>query len=133
MKTNYFLPFLLLAMLVLSSLTAKAQMPVDAYVTTSAPVNDMVEGTGFITLADTNQVDLIELKLGSGDGLYDLFNYSFVFDQSSGLPTGCDWNRVGSKVILKLGSFPFSDVQFGMVRIKYHNGIYSDIYSFVTN
>lgn len=43
----------------------QAQTLVDAYLTTTSPVNGLVEGTMFITLADTAQVEQVEIKLGS--------------------------------------------------------------------
>ena len=122
----------LLTFLIFSGIPLKAQIPIDAFVTTSAPVNDKVMGTMFVTLADTNQVEFIEIKLGSNQGVFDLFDYSFVYDQTTSLPTGCTWNRVGTKLNLALGEFNYSDVQFGSVRVK-SNGVWSDAFAFVTN
>ena len=122
----------LLTFLIFSGIPLKAQIPIDAFVTTSAPVNDKVMGTMFVTLADTNQVEFIEIKLGSNQGVFDLFDYSFVYDQTTSLPTGCTWNRVRTKLNLALGEFDYSDVQFGSVRVK-SNGVWSDAFSFVTN
>ena len=58
--------------LIFSGIPLKAQIPIDAFVTTSDPVNDKVIGTMFVTLADTNQVEFIEIKLGSNQGVYFL-------------------------------------------------------------
>jgi hypothetical protein len=122
----------LLTFLIFSGIPLKAQIPIDAFVTTSDPVNDIVMGTMFVTLADTNQVEFIEIKLGSNEGVFNLFDYSFVYDQTTSLPTGCTWNRVGTKLNLALGEFDYSDVQFGSVRVK-SNGVWSDAFAFVTN
>ncbi|MBK9400317.1 MAG: hypothetical protein IPN36_05470 [Bacteroidetes bacterium] len=134
MKTQHFLRHgLLIILLTTTTFIVQAQTPLDAYVTTTIPVNDSVVGTMFITLADTNQVDLIEIKLGSNSGVNDLFNYSFAYDQTTGLPAGYVWSRTGNKLILQLGSFAYSDVQFGSVRVKQSNGTFSDAFAFVTN
>ena len=123
---------LLLLFILFSGIPLQAQSNFDAYVITSAPVNDKVMGTMFVTLADTNQVEFIEIKLGSNEGVFNLFDYSFVYDQTTSLPTVCTWNRVRTKLNLALGEFDYSDVQFGSVRVK-SNGVWSDAFSFVTN
>jgi hypothetical protein len=87
---------LLLLFILFSGIPLKAQSNFDAYVTTSAPINDVVEGTMFITLSDTSQIDLIEVKVGSKEGQADLANHQFTYDQTSGLPAGMAWqtNRI---------------------------------------
>ncbi len=70
-----------------------------------------------ITLADTNHVELIEINRFQ-IGVNDLFNYSLAYDQLQVLPVGYVWRREGFKLILQLGSFAYSDVQFGSVRVK---------------
>ncbi len=122
----------LLTFLIFSGIPLKAQIPFDAFVTTTEPVNDKVVGTMFVTLADTNQVEFIEIKLGSNEGVFNLFDYSFVYDQTTSLPAGCSWNRVGTKLNLALGEFDYSDLQFGSVRVI-SNGTWSDEFAFVTN
>ncbi len=134
MKTQHFLRHgLLIILFSATTFIVQAQTPLDAFVTTTVPVNDSVNGTMFITLSDTNQVDLIEIKLGSNSGVNDLFNYSFAYDQTTGLPAGYAWSRTGSKLNLQLGSFAYSDVQFGSVRVKNASGVWSDAFAFVTN
>ena len=123
---------LVLLLFILTGNPLQAQSNFDAYVTTSAPVNDKVMGTMFVTLVDTNQVEFIEIKLGINEGIFNLFDYSFVYDQTASLPTGCTWNRVGTKLNLSLGEFDYSDVLFGSVRVK-SNGVWSDAFAFVTN
>ena len=63
---------LILLLFIISGNPLQAQSNFDAYVITSAPVNDVVEGTMFITLTDTNQLDLIEVKVGSKEGQADI-------------------------------------------------------------
>ncbi len=134
MKTTKFLRHgLLIVLFSATTFIVQAQTPIDAYVTTTVPVNDSVVGTMFINLADTNQVDLVEIKLGSKAGVTDLFNYSFAYDQTTGLPAGYVWCRTGNKLTLQLGSFAYSDVQFGSVRVKNASGVWSDAFAFVTN
>ena len=122
-----------LLLFILSGNSLQAQSNFDAYVITSAPVNDVVEGTMFITLTDTNQIDLIEVKVGSKEGQADLANQQFTYDQTSGLPAGMSWQRSGYRITLSLGSFAYSDLQFGYVRLKNSSGVWSDAFAFVTN
>jgi hypothetical protein len=124
---------LLLLFILFSGIPLKAQSNFDAYVTTSAPVNDVVTGTMFITLTDTNQIDLVEVKVGSREGQADLANQQFTFDQTSGLSLGMAWQRTGFRITLSLGSFAYSDLQFGYVRLKNSSGVWSDTFAFVTN
>ena len=124
---------LILLLFIISGNPLQAQSKFDAYVITSAPVNDVVEGTMFIKLTDTNQIDLIEVKVGSKEGQADLANQQFTYDQTSGLPTGMAWQRTGYRITLSLGSFAYSDVQFGYVRLKNSSGVWSDTFAFVTN
>ena len=124
---------LLLLFILFSGIPLKAQSNFDAYVTTSAPINDVVEGTMFITLSDTSQIDLIEVKVGSKEGQADLANHQFTYDQTSGLPAGMAWQRTGYRITLSLGSFAYSDLQFGYVRLKNISGTWSDTFAFVTN
>jgi len=124
---------MLLTFLIFSGIPLKAQSNFDAYVTTSEPINDVVDGTLFITLTDTNQIDLIEVKVGSKEGQADLANHQFTYDQTSGLPAGMAWQRTGYRVTLSLGSFAYSDLQFGYVRLKSSSDVWSDTFAFVTN
>jgi hypothetical protein len=73
---------LVLLLFILSGNSLQAQSNFDAYVITSQPVNDVVEGTMFITLTDTNQIDLIQVKVGSKEGQADLANQQFTYDQT---------------------------------------------------
>ncbi|MBK7967009.1 MAG: hypothetical protein IPK10_18220 [Bacteroidetes bacterium] len=114
---------LLLLFILFSGIPLKAQSNFDAFVTTSAPINDVVEGTMFITLTDTNQIDLVEVKVGSKEGQADLANQQFTYDQTSGLPAGMSWQRLGYRVTISLGSFAYSDLQFGYVRLKNNSGV----------
>jgi hypothetical protein len=124
---------LILLLFILTGNPLQAQSNFDAYVITSAPVNDVVEGTMFITLTDTSQIDLIEVKVGSKEGQADLANHQFTYNQAAGLPTGMSWQRTGYRITLSLGSFAYSDVQFGYVRLKNSSGVWSDTFAFVTN
>ena len=124
---------LVLLLFILTGNSLQAQSNFDAYVITSQPVNDVVEGTMFITLSDTSQIDLIEVKVGSKEGQADLANQQFTFDQISGLPAGMSWQRIGYQVTISLGSFAYSDLQFGYVKLKNNSGTWSDLFAFVTN
>ena len=124
---------LVLLLFILTGNSLQAQSNFDAYVITSQPVNDVVEGTMFITLTDTNQIVLIEVKVGSKEGQADLANHQFTYDQTSGLPAGMAWQRTGNRITLSLGSFAYSDLQFGYVRLKNSSGVWSDTFAFVTN
>ena len=95
---------LFLLLFILSGNPLQAQTTFDAYVTTSAPVNDVVTGTMFITLTDTNQIDLIEVKVGSKEGQADLANHQFTYDQTSGLPAGMATLDSSKRSLLSTGA-----------------------------
>lgn len=119
--------------LVLCGNALMAQAPLDAYLTTSTGPNSTVSGVFHVTLPDTNQVQALEVRLGTNEGTQDLLLQTFPYDSNTGLPAGMHWTRTGNRVTLSLGTLVESGVQFGEVRIQYGSGTWSAPYQFVTN
>lgn len=86
-----------------------------------------------VQLTDTVQIDQIEVTLGSNEGLSDLLNYSFVFDQTNGLPNNFAYLRSAKRVSLDTGSITEYPTYFGRVRLKLSSGNYTDYFSFTSN
>ncbi|MBK9317570.1 MAG: hypothetical protein IPM91_01200 [Bacteroidetes bacterium] len=133
MKTQHFHHGLLTVFLSATTLLLQGQTPSDAYVLISPDTGNNVKGFMHITLPDTNNIAAIEVKLGSTDGGYDLANYTFSYDVTGSLPVGYVWMRDGFKLILSLGSYPVSDLQFGRVRLQRSDGGWGDEFAFVRN
>ena len=117
----------------LNSCYLNAQTPVDAYVITTAGANGTVYGFIHVNLPDTISIATIEVKLGSTDGGQELVSQVFVFDANSGLPSGFEWHRNGTGVVLSVGSFAETPVLFGQVRLQNNSSGWGDTYAFVTN
>jgi hypothetical protein len=85
-----------------------------------------------VELADTISVMELEVQLGSRESLSDLFSYSFMYDQTTGLPQGMSYSRQGNQVTLGLGEIAAYYTIFARVRLK-SSGSWSDWYAFVSN
>ena len=86
-----------------------------------------------IQLTDSTQIEKIEVTIGTADGLSDVLNQSFVFDQSSGLSTGLAYARNANAVFLETGAITELPTYFGRVRLKLTNGQFTDYFSFTSN
>jgi hypothetical protein len=133
MKTPHFHHGLLTVFLSTTTLFLQGQTPSDAYVLITPDTGSNVKGVMYITLPDTNTIAVIEVKLGSTDGGHDLANYTFSYDVTGSLPAGYVWMRDGFKLILSIGSYPVSDLQFGRVRLQRNDGGWGDEFAFVRN
>ena len=60
--------------------------------------------TVVITIEDTTTLSEIAVKLGTIQGASDLLQHDFVFDQNTGLPQDCSYERDGNTITLALGS-----------------------------
>ena len=78
-----------------------------------------------IKLTDTTGIAGIEVKIGTADTLSDILNYLFVYDVSTGLPTGLAYNRNDNYVTLHLLQTYKSDMYYYEIRLKYVNNTYS--------
>jgi hypothetical protein len=93
----------------------------------------IIKSSFVVQLTDTLQIDQIEVKVGSNEGLSNLLNYSFGFDQTSGLPNDFAYSRDAKRVLLDTGTITEFPTYFGRVRLKLSNGQYTDYFSFISN
>ena len=117
----------------ISPMYLSAQNPEDATVSLTPDTGGTVKGVFFVLLPDTNNLDALEIKLGSNEGDSNLVNYTFSYDVTTGLPAGFSWNREGLKVYLNVGSFPLTDLRYGKVRLRRTGQGFGADYAFVAN
>jgi len=131
---NILLRLFLTLLVYCSSESVKAQIPNDAYATTSATItNGRTACTYFVELPDTVSISEIEIKLGTREGFNDLVTHVFAFDVSSGLPSGFSYSRNNNKLQLKVGNVNESPIYFGEVRLKSTSGNWDAPFKFTTN
>jgi hypothetical protein len=134
MKTLHFsFKRVLLILVLLAPMISMAQTPEDATVSLTPDTGGTVKGVFFVLLPDTNNLDALEIQLGSNEGDSNLVNYTFSYDVTTGLPTGFSWNREGLKVYLNVGSFPLTDLRYGKVRLRRTGQSFGADYAFVAN
>ena len=134
MKTLHFSIKRVLLILVLQApMISMAQTPEDATVSLTPDTGGSVKGLFFVLLPDTNNLDAVEILLGSAEDTTDLVNYTFAFDVTTGLPSGFSWNRDGLKVYMNVGSFPLTDLRYGKVRLRRTGQGFGADYAFLAN
>ena len=134
MKTfDFKLKLVLLIFVLLAPMITMAQTPEDATVSLTPDTGGTVKGVFFVLLPDTNNLDALEIKLGSNEGDSNLVNYTFGYDITTGLPSGFSWNRDGMKVYMNVGSFPLTDLRYGKVRLRRTGQGFGADYAFVAN
>ena len=121
-------PLLLISFMWLTIFNSQAQVPLDG-------VFNYVNGAPvfYVEVPDSNAVSQIELTLGSDATQTDIFNHTFDYDVTTGLPSGYSFSRNGNKVYLGLGTFPDPSVYYAKVRLKNNSGTWSDYYEFYGN
>lgn len=100
-------------------------------VATSNP--DIRTSSFVVILSDSNQIDKIEVELGSVEDQNDLIDQNFDFDVTTGLPSGFSYLRVGNRVFLGTSTITTSPTYSGRLRLKYSSGLYSSYFSFTAN
>lgn len=105
----------------------KAQTPLDA------TLSENGSGQLMYVLLPDSSVSEIDVELGSKQGMTDLFDAGFVYDQTSGLPSGQSYSRTGLQVYLGLGNFIVPTAYFARIRLKNNSGSWSDWYEFIGN
>jgi hypothetical protein len=134
MKTLHFsFKRVLLILVLMAPLITLAQTPEDATVSLTPDTGGTVKGLFYVLLPDTNNLDAVEILLGSAEDTTDLVNYTFAFDVTTGLPSGFSWNRDGLKVYMNVGSFPLTELRYGKVRLRRTGQGYGAAYAFVAN
>ena len=114
-------------------MVVSAQTPDDATVSLTPDTGGVVKGVFFVLLPDTNNLDAVEIQLGSEADSTNLVNYTFGYDVTTGLPTGFSWNREGLKLYLNVGTFAETDLRFGKVRLRRVGAGWGSEYAFVSN
>jgi hypothetical protein len=132
-KINLKLRVTLFSFILLAPIYVSAQTPEDATVSLTPDTGGTVKGVFFVLLPDTNNLDALEIQLGSNEGDSNLVNYTFSYDVTTGLPAGFSWNRDGLKVYMNVGSFPLTDLRYGKVRLRRTGQGFGADYAFVAN
>jgi len=65
-----------------------------------------------ITISDTVNISKIHVKIGSDENLSDILNYSFLFDNTIGLPLGLVYFREENRIQLQIYETQTSDRYF---------------------
>ena len=116
-----------MALLLCYSFAGKAQTPLDA------TLSENGSGQLMYVLLPDSSVSEIDVELGSKQGMSDLFDAAFVYDLTSGLPSGQSYSRTGLQVYLGLGNFTVPTAYFARIRLKNNAGSWSDWYEFIGN
>ena len=113
---------------IFSIMSAKAQTPLDANLSISS-------NTGIFSLVipDSTNISEIELQIGSNANPSEVFEHTFVYDQTSGLPTGLSYSRDGVNITLGLGTLAPLNIYHVKTRLKNGSGSWGDWYEFVGN
>lgn len=104
-----------------------AQTPLDA------TLGENSSGQLMYILLPDSSVSEIDVELGSKQGMTDLFDAAFTYDQTSGLPSGQSYSRTGLQIYLGLGNFTVPTAYFARIRLKNNSGSWSDWYEFIGN
>ncbi|MBK6640283.1 MAG: hypothetical protein IPG39_03150 [Bacteroidetes bacterium] len=87
----------------------------------------------YVEVPDSNAVSQIELTLGSDATQTDIFNHTFDYDVTIGMPSGFSFSRIGNKVYLGLGTFLIHQFTMPKFDSKNSSGAWSDYYEFYGN
>jgi hypothetical protein len=133
-KINFQKTLLSIAFYLALALGANAQTTnvTDAYITTDSVGAGQISCIYNIVLTDTNNVNEIELILGTKEGENNIVSYTCTYDITSGLPSGWSYTRQKSKISLNTGNYSQQGAYYGQVRVK-TNGSWQDAYSFIAN
>ena len=107
---------------------SKAQTPLDAAVSFSGN-----EGYFKVVVADTNDVNEIEMLVGPDDNASEMFSHIFTYDQTSGLPSGMSYTRTGNEINVGMGTVTLLNAYHAKVRLKNGSNSWSDWYEFIGN
>ena len=106
----------------------KSQTPLDAAVSFSGN-----EGYFKVVVADTNDVNEIEMLVGTDDNASEMFSHIFTYDQTSGLPSGMSYSRTGNEINVGMGTVILLNAYHAKVRLKNGSNIWSNWYEFIGN
>jgi hypothetical protein len=120
-------PVLFLILFWCFTINANAQVPTDATFSLNSAT-----GQFFVALPDSN-ISEIELQIGTKQGLTDVFSHTFTLDQTTGLPAGMTFTRIGLNTYLGLGAITTNTVYASKVRLKNTSGTWGDWYEIISN
>jgi hypothetical protein len=130
-KTPSFL--LMLGLMLCLVQSSFAQGVDDAYLINSPAQNGITQTVINVSVNDTNNVSSFIVKLGTQEGLSDLFRYTFSYIPSGSLPNGYIYSRIGNKVSCNIGGITESPIYFGEVIIVNSSGVQGTPIKFITN
>jgi len=85
--------------------------------------NDSVYSrTCCVELPDSINISKIIVKAGTQEKLYDIFNYDFIFDNNTGLPSEATYFRDGLKAYLGLFNTSQTDMYHYEITLEYVDG-----------
>ena len=122
------IPILFLILFCCDTIGANAQAPLDAAVSFSGN-----EGYFKVMVPDTNDVNQIEMLVGSDDNAGELFSQIIAYDQLSGLPTSVSYSRSGNEITIGMGTVTLLNAYHAKVRLKNSSNNWSDWYEFIGN
>ncbi|MBL0339758.1 MAG: hypothetical protein IPP71_01880 [Bacteroidetes bacterium] len=111
-----------------STFYSKAQTPLDAAVSFSGN-----EGYFKVVVADTNDVNEIEMLVGTDENASEMFSHIFTYDQTSGLPSGMSYSRTGNEINVGMGTVTLLNAYQAKVRLKNGSNNWSNWYEFIGN
>ena len=130
-KTPSFL--LILGLMLCLAQSSFAQGVDDAYLINAPVQNGISQSVINVSVSDTNNVSSFVVKIGTQDGLSDLFSYTFSYIPSGSLPNGYTYSRFGNKVSCNIGAITASPIYFGEVIIVNSSGVQGTPIKFITN
>ena len=86
-----------------------------------------------MVVADTNDVNEIEMLIGTDDNASEMFSHIFTYDQTSGLPFGMSYSRTGNEINVGMGTVTFLNAYHAKVRLKNGSNNWSNWYEFIGN
>ncbi len=106
--------------------------------TVTPPLDSYVSNTGgtvtvFVALPDSTTTSEIEVAIGNKNNNGDLFSYTYIFDQTTGLPTGLSFSREGTNIYLGAGAITLTDAYNVKIRLKNSSGSWSAYYDYIAN
>ena len=119
MKTMFILrkQLLVVILLVCINSISKAQIT-DARVIFTPATTGFNTGIFQLSLPDSTGFSEIEIQLTEALEDTIIFNGVYVFDQTSGLPSGWSWTREGTRVSIGMGLLPEGNAWQGKARVK---------------
>ena len=108
--------------------SSKAQSPLDGAVSFIGN-----EGYFKVVVPDTNNVNEIEIMVGTETNPSEMFSHTFTYDQNSGLPSGVSYSRTANEISIGMGTVTLLNTYNAKVRLKNTSNSWSDWYEFIGN